>query len=199
MQHGAAQAEDLAVAVDRDRDLPVLVALLRRARGNARAGPPAISPGGRASSRRPGSPPPRRRTAPWCRSRRRPSGAITRIDSRSRSSRSASVPRQRCGVCVADQTVEQVGARVVARQHGAAFERHGAAAMQEQLLLEHVRRARERRVDVAVAHRNDGGDVAGEVAVHARRAGLARRRGSRSPPATTSKSTATAAAASSAR
>ena len=30
VQHGAAQAEDFAVAVDRDRDLPVLVALLRR-------------------------------------------------------------------------------------------------------------------------------------------------------------------------
>ena len=30
VQHGAAQAEDLALRVDRDRDLPVLVALLRR-------------------------------------------------------------------------------------------------------------------------------------------------------------------------
>ena len=48
---------------------------------------------------------------------------------------------------------EHVGGGVVAGEHGAALERHGAAAMEEHLLLEHVRRAREGGVDVAVAHR----------------------------------------------
>ena len=42
--------------------------------------------------------------------------------------------------------------------------------MKEQLFLEHVRRAREGRVDIAIAHGNEGGDVAREVAVRARRA-----------------------------
>ena len=94
---------------------------------------------------------------------------------------------------------QHVGAGIVAREHGAAFERHGAAAMERKLLLEYVRRARECGVDVAVAHGNDGGDVAREVAVRARQRRAWRRRGSRSPPAATSNSTATAAAASSAR
>ena len=66
---------------------------------------------------------------------------------------------------------QHVGRGVVAREHGAAFERHGAAAMEGKLLLEYVRRARERRVEVTVAHGNNGRDVGREVAVRRRCAG----------------------------
>ena len=69
---------------------------------------------------------------------------------------------------------EHVGGRIVARQHGAAFQGHGRAAMQVHLLLEHMRRVLERGIDVAVAHRHEGGDVRGQVGVHARRAILHR-------------------------
>ena len=41
---------------------------------------------------------------------------------------------------------QQVGRGVVACEHGAALERHGAAAMEEELLLEHVRGAGECRI-----------------------------------------------------
>ena len=58
----------------------------------------------------------------------------------------------------------------MARQHGAAFERHGGAAVLEDLLLEDVRGLRERAVDIAVAHRHEGRDVGGEIAVGTRRA-----------------------------
>ena len=59
-------------------------------RENARAGPPAMSPDGAVSSRPPRSPPPRRRTAPWCRSRHR-HGARSRgwIRGRARADRPA--------------------------------------------------------------------------------------------------------------
>jgi hypothetical protein len=43
--------------------------------------------------------------------------------------------------------------------------------MEGKLLLEHVGRARERRVEVTVAHGNDGRDVGREIAVRRRRAG----------------------------
>ena len=69
---------------------------------------------------------------------------------------------------------QHVGGRIVARQHGAALQGHRRAAMQMHLLLEHMRRVLERGVDVAVAHRHEGGDVRGEIGMHRRRAGLHR-------------------------
>ena len=74
---------------------------------------------------------------------------------------------------------QHVGAGIVAREHRAAFKRHGAAAMERKLLLEHVRCVRERGIHVAIGHGNDGGDVAREVAVRAGRTGLEPRRGNR--------------------
>ena len=67
---------------------------------------------------------------------------------------------------------QDVAARIVTCEHGAPFERHGAAAMKRKLFLEHVRRACKCRVDVAIGHGDDGGDVAGEVAVGAGGAGF---------------------------
>ena len=66
---------------------------------------------------------------------------------------------------------QHVTARIVIGQYGAPFERHGAAAMERQLLLEHMCRARKCSVDVAIGHGNDGGNVGGKIAVSADRAG----------------------------
>ena len=65
---------------------------------------------------------------------------------------------------------QHIGAAVVSCQHGAAFERHGTAAMKEEFVLEHVCGAGECRLDVAVAHGNDGRDIARQVAVRGRSA-----------------------------
>ncbi len=67
--------------------------------------------------------------------------------------------------------LKPVSDRIVARQHRAAFERHGAAAVEKKLRLEHVRRVPERRLDVAVAHGHVSRNVGRNIAVHARRAG----------------------------
>ena len=102
------------------------------------------------------------------------SGAITRIDSRLRSNRSAKRAAAEMRRLRRRPDREHVGRRIVARQHGAAFQGHRRAAVQMHLLLEHMRRILERGIDVAVAHRHEGRDVRGEVGVHGRGAGLHR-------------------------
>ncbi len=46
---------------------------------------------------------------------------------------------------------EHVARRIVIREHGAGFDRHAAAAVLPDLLLEHVRRGGEGGVDIAIA------------------------------------------------
>jgi hypothetical protein len=69
---------------------------------------------------------------------------------------------------------QKVGCAVVARQHGAGFERHGAAAVRKKILFEHVRGAGECRIDAAVAHRHERRHVGGEIGVATRCAGTQR-------------------------
>ncbi len=171
MQHGAAQSKNFSAAVDGDRDLPVLIALLRR---REKVLAPVLLPGDGAE----------------------------KLDRRGRDDRLLGVERRLGAEAAADLgrdhadrfeiAFEQVGeraaaevrrlrrrphrqhvaARVVARQHGAAFERHGAAAVERELVLENVCGAREGGIDIAVAHGNDGRDVAREIAVRAGRVRL---------------------------
>ena len=66
---------------------------------------------------------------------------------------------------------QHVSSGIVTCEHGAAFEGHGPAAMQEKFVLEDVCGARECRLNVAVAHGDDSGDIARQVAVCGRSIG----------------------------
>ena len=90
VHHGAAQAAGFFLA-HRPRPPPSSAGRVPAwRRRNARAGLPAISPGGRAPSPPPGSPPPPDRTAPWHQSRRQPAARPRgSIRDRARASRRA--------------------------------------------------------------------------------------------------------------
>src|SRR5262249_40545686 len=60
---------------------------------------------------------------------------------------------------------------VIARENAASLEAHGSAAVEKQLLLEHVRGVCEGSIDVAVAQRKRCSDVVDEIAVGTRRIG----------------------------
>ena len=64
---------------------------------------------------------------------------------------------------------EQIGHRLMVREHRARLHRHAAAAMLPELFLEDVRGAREGAFDVAVVQAKRRGDVRAEIAVRARR------------------------------
>src|ERR1700675_698040 len=51
--------------------------------------------------------------------------------------------------------LKHVGRRVVASEHRAAFKRHRAAAMLENILLENMRRILKGHIDVAITHWNE--------------------------------------------
>ena len=170
MQQSAGEAEDFSLRIDGDGDLPMLVAFLRR---REEMFAPVLLPRDRAAELHRGG-----RNDRFFRVERR-LGAEAAADMGRDDADRFEVAFEQIGERGAAKVRrlrrrphrQHVGRGVVVREHGAAFERHGAAAVEGKLLLEHVRRARECRLDVAVAHGNDGGDVGREVAVRRRRAG----------------------------
>ena len=173
MQHGAAKAEDFSLAVDRDGDLPVLIALLGRGEEVLAA---VLLPFHRTAELHR-----RGRYHRLLRIERR-LGAEAAADERRDHPDRFQVALEQIGQRAAAEVRrlrrgpdrQHVGGRIVARQHGAAFQGHRRAAMQMHVLLEHVRRVLERGIDVAVAHRHEGGDVRREIGVYRRGAGLHR-------------------------
>ncbi len=170
MQQSAGEAEDVSLGIDGDGHLPMLIALLRR-REEMLA--PILLPRHRAAELHRGG-----RNDRFLGVERR-LGAEAAADMGRDDADRFEVAFEQIGKRGAAKVRglrrrphrQHVGAGVVAREHGAAFERHGAAAMEAKLLLEHVCRARECRVDLAVAHGNDGGNVGREVAVGRRSTG----------------------------
>ncbi len=79
------------------------------------------------------------------------------------------MPRPRCGVCVPDQTVSRSETGSWLGQHGAGLDRHAAAAVLPECLLEDMRGAGEGGLDIAISEREAGDDVFGKIAVCARR------------------------------
>ncbi len=149
VQHGAAQAENLSLRVDGDRDLPVLVAFLRR--GEEMLAPVLLPFHGTAELHR------------RCRNHRllgveRRLGAEAAADERRDHADRFEIALEQIGERAAAEMRrlrrrphgEHVGTSIVAREHRAAFERHGAAAMHEHLVLEHMRGVLEGRIDVAI-------------------------------------------------
>ena len=167
VQHAAAQAEDFSLRVDRDRHLPVLVALLR---GGEKMLAPVLLPFHRTPKLHGGG-----RNHRLLGVERR-LGAEAAADERGDHADRFEIALEQVGERAAAEVRrlgrrphgEHVGCRVVVGEHGAALERHGAAAMEEHLLLEHVRGGGEGRVRVPVAHRHDSRDVDGKIAVRAR-------------------------------
>ncbi len=168
MQHPAAKPKDFAGGVHRDRHVPILIALLGRAEEMLAA---VLDPLHRPAKLE----------------RHRRNHRLLRIEDRLRPKTAADVRRDHADRF--DIAVEQIGEhaaaemrrlragpyreqvrnRIVARQHGAGLDRHAAAAMLPEHLLEDVRGAGEGGLDVAISEREAGNDVAGEIAVRARR------------------------------
>ena len=168
MQHPAAQPENFAGGVDRDRHVPILIALLGRAEEMLAA---VLDPFHRPAKLE----------------RRRRNHRLLRIEDRLRAKTAADVRRDHADRF--DIAVEQIGEhaaaemrrlragpyreqvrnRIVARQHGARLDRHAAAAVLPDHLLEDVRGAGEGGLDVAIGEREAGDDVRGKIAVRARR------------------------------
>ncbi len=170
MQQGAGEPEDFSFVVDGNGDFPILVAFLR---GREKMLAPVLLPGDRAPELHCGRRNDRllgvegRLCAEAATHVRRDHTdclkvAFEEIGKR----RAAKVRRLRCR-----PHRQHVRTGIVICEHGAAFEGHGPAAMQEKFVLEDVCGARECRLDVAVAHGDDGGDIAREVAVCGRSIG----------------------------
>jgi hypothetical protein len=173
MDHGAAQAENLALAIDRDGDLPVLVALLRRREEMLAT---VLDPFHRPAELR----------------GRDRDNDLLRIERRLGAE--AAADERRDDAHFVGTALEEVGdgrpadvrrlrrrphgqharCRLLVCQHGAAFQRHRGAAVLEDVFLEHVRRGRKRVLDIAIGHRHERGDVAGKIAVRGRCAGRER-------------------------
>ena len=169
VQHAAAERQQLAVLIDSDRNLPVLVALLDRAEEMFAA---ILEPLHRTADLH-------------CRRR---DHCLLGIERRLRPEAAADVGRdhadqfeialEQIGKRAASKMWrlrrrpyrQHVGRRFVARQHRPRLHRHAAAAVRPDLFLEYVRRACKRCVDVAVCRRHNQGDVARNVGVHQRRA-----------------------------
>src|SRR5262249_60495018 len=66
---------------------------------------------------------------------------------------------------------EQMRGLLIICQDRSPFERHGSAAMLENLFLKHMGGASERGVNIAVTHGHEGCNIGGKIAVSARRAG----------------------------
>ena len=162
-----------ALGIDRDRHVPVLIALLRRAQKMLA---PVLDPFHRPAELE----------------RRRRDHRFFRIEDRLRAEAAADIGRDhadRLDVAVeqigqhaaaemrrlrAGPYGEQIGHRIVARQHRARLDRHAAAAMLPEHFLEDMGGAGEGGIDVAIGERKPRDDIRSQIAMRARRAVLDR-------------------------
>ncbi len=169
VDHFPAQSSDFPVGIDGDGDLPILVALLGRGQEMLA---PVLDPFHRTAEPQRGD-----RDDDLLGIERR-LGTEAAADERCDDADVLEVAVEQVGNggtaemrCLRRRPHRQpAGRRFLARQHGAALQRHRGAAMLENLLLEHMGRGGEGVFHVAIGHGDEGGDIGGEIAVAARRA-----------------------------
>ena len=174
MQHAAAHAENLCLRIDRDSDVPILVALLGRAQKMLAT---VLDPLYRPAKFQ----------------RRRRDHGLLGIEDRLRPKSAADVgrdhadrfqlPAKQVGQHAAPD-MRRLGARphrqhigrgIVAGEHRARLDRHAAAAMLPELVLEDMRGVGEGGIDIAVCELERGQYIGAERGVRSRRAVFDRR------------------------
>ena len=173
VQHAAAHAENFCVRVDRDGDAPILIALLG---GAQKMLAPVLDPFHRPAQLQ----------------RRRRDHGFLRIEDRLRPKAAADIGRDHADrfQFAAEQVGEhaaadmrrlrarphrqQIGCGVVAGEHRARLDRHAAAAVLPELILEDMRGVGEGGIDVAVSKLERRQHIGAERGVGPRRAVLDR-------------------------